>query len=51
MQKLALEKESDPGSVERLHRLTEELANVERTCDPSRRAGRQRNKVSTGWGS
>jgi ATP-dependent Clp protease ATP-binding subunit ClpB len=29
MQKLALEKESDPGSVERLHRLTEELANVE----------------------
>src|SRR6187200_920461 len=29
MQKLALEKESDTGSVERLHRLTEELANVE----------------------
>jgi ATP-dependent Clp protease ATP-binding subunit ClpB len=29
MQKLALEKESDPGSVERLNRLTEELANVE----------------------
>jgi ATP-dependent Clp protease ATP-binding subunit ClpB len=29
MQKLALEKESDPGSVERLHRLIEELANVE----------------------
>jgi ATP-dependent Clp protease ATP-binding subunit ClpB len=29
MQKLALEKESDPGSVERLHRLTEELADVE----------------------
>jgi ATP-dependent Clp protease ATP-binding subunit ClpB len=29
MQKFALEKESDPGSVERLHRLTEELANVE----------------------
>ncbi len=29
MQKLALEKESDPGSVERLLRLTEELANVE----------------------
>ena len=29
MQKLALEKESDPGSVDRLHRLTEELANVE----------------------
>ena len=29
MQKLALEKESDPGSVERLHRLTEELANTE----------------------
>jgi len=29
MQKLALEKESDPSSVERLHRLTEELANVE----------------------
>ena len=29
MQKLALEKESDPGSVERLHRLTEELANIE----------------------
>jgi ATP-dependent Clp protease ATP-binding subunit ClpB len=29
MQKFALEKESDPGSKERLHRLTEELANVE----------------------
>ena len=29
MQKFALEKESDPGSVERLHRLTEELANTE----------------------
>ena len=29
MQKFALEKESDTGSVERLHRLTEELANVE----------------------
>ncbi len=29
MQKFALEKESDPGSVERLHRLTEELANAE----------------------
>jgi ATP-dependent Clp protease ATP-binding subunit ClpB len=29
MQKLALEKESDPGSVERLHRLEEELANAE----------------------
>ena len=29
MQKFALEKESDPGSVERLNRLTEELANVE----------------------
>jgi ATP-dependent Clp protease ATP-binding subunit ClpB len=29
MQKFALEKESDPGSVERLQRLTEELANVE----------------------
>jgi ATP-dependent Clp protease ATP-binding subunit ClpB len=29
MQKFALEKESDPGSVERLSRLTEELANVQ----------------------
>jgi ATP-dependent Clp protease ATP-binding subunit ClpB len=29
MQKLALEKGSDPGSVERLHRLEEELANAE----------------------
>jgi ATP-dependent Clp protease ATP-binding subunit ClpB len=29
MQKFALEKESDPGSVDRLHRLTEELANTE----------------------
>ncbi|HEU4908075.1 MAG TPA: ATP-dependent chaperone ClpB [Propionibacteriaceae bacterium] len=29
MQKFALEKESDPGSLERLHRLTEELANTE----------------------
>ena len=29
MQKFALEKESDAGSVERLHRLTEELANTE----------------------
>ena len=29
MQKFALEKESDAGSVERLHRLTEELANAE----------------------
>ncbi len=29
MQKFALEKESDPGSVERLNRLTEELANVQ----------------------
>jgi ATP-dependent Clp protease ATP-binding subunit ClpB len=29
MQKFALEKESDPGSVERLHRLTEDLANVQ----------------------
>jgi ATP-dependent Clp protease ATP-binding subunit ClpB len=29
MQKFALEKESDPGSAERLNRLTEELANVE----------------------
>ena len=29
MQKFALEKESDPGSVERLHRLDEELANAE----------------------
>ncbi len=29
MQKFALEKESDPGSVERLNRLTEELANTE----------------------
>jgi ATP-dependent Clp protease ATP-binding subunit ClpB len=29
MQKFALEKESDPGSVERLHRLEEELANAE----------------------
>ena len=29
MQKFALEKESDAGSVDRLHRLTEELANVE----------------------
>jgi ATP-dependent Clp protease ATP-binding subunit ClpB len=29
MQKFALEKESDPSSVERLHRLTEELANAE----------------------
>ncbi len=29
MQKFALEKESDPGSIERLHRLTEDLANVQ----------------------
>jgi ATP-dependent Clp protease ATP-binding subunit ClpB len=29
MQKFALEKESDPGSVDRLHRLEEELANAE----------------------
>jgi ATP-dependent Clp protease ATP-binding subunit ClpB len=29
MQKFALEKETDPGSQERLHRLTEELANAE----------------------
>src|SRR5215216_3290235 len=29
MQKFALEKESDPGSVDRLHRLDEELANAE----------------------
>jgi ATP-dependent Clp protease ATP-binding subunit ClpB len=29
MQKFALEKESDPGSVERLQRLTEDLANVQ----------------------
>jgi ATP-dependent Clp protease ATP-binding subunit ClpB len=29
MQKFALEKESDPGSVERLNRLIEELANVQ----------------------
>jgi len=29
MQKFALEKESDPGSVERLNRLNEELANAE----------------------
>jgi ATP-dependent Clp protease ATP-binding subunit ClpB len=29
MQKFALEKESDAGSVERLHRLTEDLANVQ----------------------
>jgi len=29
MQNFALEKESDPGSLERLHRLTEELANTE----------------------
>ena len=29
MQKFALEKESDAGSVDRLHRLTEELANTE----------------------
>jgi ATP-dependent Clp protease ATP-binding subunit ClpB len=29
MQKFALEKESDPGSVERLNRLTEELANAQ----------------------
>ena len=29
MQKFALEKESDPGSVERLHRLIEDLANVQ----------------------
>ena len=29
MQKFALEKESDPGSVERLHRLTEDLANIQ----------------------
>jgi ATP-dependent Clp protease ATP-binding subunit ClpB len=29
MQKFALEKESDPGSVERLNRLTEDLANTE----------------------
>jgi ATP-dependent Clp protease ATP-binding subunit ClpB len=29
MQKFALEKESDPGSVERLQRLSEELANAE----------------------
>ncbi len=29
MQKFALEKESDPGSVERLNRLTEDLANAE----------------------
>jgi ATP-dependent Clp protease ATP-binding subunit ClpB len=29
MQKFALEKESDPASVERLHRLTEDLANVQ----------------------
>src|SRR5215204_2286974 len=29
MQKFALEKESDPGSVERLNRLAEELANTE----------------------
>jgi ATP-dependent Clp protease ATP-binding subunit ClpB len=29
MQKFALEKESDPGSVERLNRLTEDLANVQ----------------------
>src|ERR671911_592575 len=29
MQKFALEKESDPGSIDRLHRLEEELANAE----------------------
>jgi ATP-dependent Clp protease ATP-binding subunit ClpB len=29
MQKFALEKESDPGSIDRLHRLTEDLANVQ----------------------
>ena len=29
MQRFALEKESDPGSVERLHRLDEELANTQ----------------------
>jgi ATP-dependent Clp protease ATP-binding subunit ClpB len=29
MQKFALEKESDPGSIDRLHRLEEELANTE----------------------
>jgi ATP-dependent Clp protease ATP-binding subunit ClpB len=29
MQKFALEKESDSGSIERLHRLTEDLANVQ----------------------
>jgi ATP-dependent Clp protease ATP-binding subunit ClpB len=29
MQKFALEKESDSGSVERLHRLTEDLANIQ----------------------
>jgi ATP-dependent Clp protease ATP-binding subunit ClpB len=29
MQKFALEKESDPGSIERLNRLTEDLANVQ----------------------
>ena len=29
MQRFALEKESDPGSVDRLHRLDEELANAE----------------------
>ena len=39
MQKFALEKESDPGGIERLNRLTEDLANAQGTCDPLSCAG------------
>ena len=47
MQKFALEKESDPGSVERLHRLTEDLANVQEELRSLEARWEAEKKVST----
>ena len=51
MQKFALEKESDPGSVERLHRLTEGAGHVQEHLRSLEARWRRRKKVSTESGS
>ena len=51
MQKFALEKESDPGSIERLHRLTEDLANVQEELRSLEARWEAEKKASTAWAS
>ena len=48
MQELALEKEKDPGSRERLRRLAAELADARRSSAASRPAGRPRSRPEPG---